>query len=304
MNQERIQLLSRQLEERQSTTMNNLANRAVNGGLDDYFTAPDYARHCAHELRRHIPEANLIVEPSAGCGDLVLAALEAYGPAQPYWAGDLEPKEAEGGEAIEIHQGSFFDVDHDFSGAVVFGNPPFGFACNLAVRFFNHCADLGVDVIAFIIPRTFRKSSIQNKLNASFELLFDEDTPANSFYIPQAGTYRNVPCCFQIWRRTASERPRIDEITSSEVFDFVSKQEAEHAVRRVGGRAGKWLEGTDHSESSTYFLKAKKGQKRNLRTALKKLDLDAVATQTVGVRSISKGELVKGINDALSTKKD
>ena len=39
------------------------------------------------------------------------------------------------------------------------------------------------NVIAFIIPRTFRRHSVQNKLNPFFHLQYDSEIPTN-------------PCCF------------------------------------------------------------------------------------------------------------
>ena len=65
---------------------------------------------------------------------------------------------------------------------LVIGNPPFGRVSSLAIKFFNYSAKWA-NVIAFIIPRTFRKTSIQNKLNNNFHLIYDEEIP-------------NKPCCF------------------------------------------------------------------------------------------------------------
>ena len=71
---------------------------------------------------------------------------------------------------------------------IVIGNPPFGTGSSLAVKFFNSCA-LYCDVIAFIIPRTFKRISIQNKLDLNFHLVYGEDLP-----------YDNKNCIFTHYR--------------------------------------------------------------------------------------------------------
>ena len=63
---------------------------------------------------------------------------------------------------------------------ITIGNPPFGKNSNLAVDFFNHSATFS-NVIAFILPKTFRKNSFVKKLDKNFHLIYDEDVPKNSF---------------------------------------------------------------------------------------------------------------------------
>ena len=55
------------------------------------------------------------------------------------------------------------------------GNPPFGKNCSLAIKFFNKAAEFA-DLIAFIIPRTFKRISIQNKLNLNFSFILFLDS--------------------------------------------------------------------------------------------------------------------------------
>ena len=93
------------------------------------------------------------------------------------------------------------------------GNPPFGKISSIAIRFFNHSAKWA-NVIAFIIPRTFRKPSVQNKLNSMYHLIYDEDvTTKPCCFTPQM----MVKCCFQIWEKKDIERPFIDLPTNHRV---------------------------------------------------------------------------------------
>ena len=82
-------------------------------------------------------------------------------------------------------------------------------------------------------------------------------------------------------------------------FEFTTPDRADFSVRRVGGQAGKVLEGTDYSLSSTYFIRAKIDE-RELRKAFYAIDL-AVVDHTAGVRSISKRELVALVSEQLKT---
>lgn len=92
--------------------------------------------------------------------------------------------------------GDFFDFKDSLKGVSVVSNPPFGFACALAVQFFNHCAELGAETIAFVIPKTFRKASVANKLDENYKLVVDKTSPKNSFILD--GAFYDVPCCFQV----------------------------------------------------------------------------------------------------------
>lgn len=270
--------------------MNNLANKAVNGGLDDYYTKPEVALKCAATLKRIVRKAVNIVEPSAGDGSLMRAAAEKFRDTCVVGY-DIQPR------SEHVRRADWFTVTSMEPDSVVFGNPPFGFASNLAIRFFNHAASMEPKFIAFIVPRTFRKRSVQAKLSLSYELVCDEDIQRNAFYMGDTGADRDVPCCFQVWRRTDDLRVVPAPRYTSELFDFVKPEDGfDFAVRRVGGRAGQVLP-TDEplSEVSTYFLKARKGKKRELAKRLKLMNFDEVKDSTAGVRSISKPELIEEI---------
>ena len=188
---------------------------------------------------------------------------------------DINPK------VDEVIKSNWFDVIVP-SGCIVIGNPPFGFAAKLAIKFFNHAAR-GARYIGFIVPKTFRKVSVQAKLDLNFWLIHDVDIESDSFLVD--GVEHDVPCCFQIWERRVECRDIVGQAET--VVEFVNPQEAEFCIRRVGYRAGQLLEGLDHSVSSTYFCRAKFWW---VKDAINDLDLRFV-NNTVGVKSISKYEL-------------
>jgi hypothetical protein len=160
----------------------------------------------------------------------------------------------------------------------------------LAVKFFNHAAEFS-DVIAFVIPKTFQKRSLQNKLNKYFRLVKNFDLPKNSFTYD--GKSYDVPCCFQIWRR--SDKPRnINKISlNNDVFSFVKKDKADLAIRRVGGRAGKAsLEFKTLSKSSHYFIKLnEKKYAKDIVQFINDIDFSKIVNKTAGVKSLSREEL-------------
>ena len=246
-----------------------MKQRAKNGGNDEYFTKVEVARKCISELISLVGDDFLFIEPSAGAGSFITELT-------PRIIGyDINPN------VDGVIRGNWFDVNVP-SGCIVIGNPPFGFAASLAIKFFNHAAT-GARYIGFIVPRTFRKVSVQGKLDLNFWLIHDVDIERNSFLVD--GVEYDVPCCFQIWERRVERRGIVGEVKA--VVEFVDPLEAEFCVRRVGGRAGQLLEGVDHSVSSTYFCRANFWW---VKDAINDLDLSFV-NNTAGVRSISKYEL-------------
>jgi len=129
---------------------------------------------------------------------------------------------------------------------LVIGNPPFGRVSSLAIKFFNHSAKWA-NVIAFIIPRTFRKISVQNKLDNMFYLVYDEEIPNNPCcFSPKM----MVKCCFQIWEKKETKRPFIDLPTIHADWEFLKlgpndtngqptpPLTADFAMRAYGGNIG------------------------------------------------------------------
>jgi len=137
---------------------------------------------------------------------------------------------------------------------LVVGNPPFGKNSSLAVKFFNHSAYFA-DTIAFILPRTFRKKSIINRLNREFDIDVDIILPIDSFYLPDKSPY-SVPCVWQIWNRKHIMRKPLPVRTKHDDFSFVKfKGQADFMFQRVGGNAGLCHRDFSKSDKSHYLIK-------------------------------------------------
>jgi len=260
--------------------------------LDQFYTAPDVAKKYYILAKKKFKTVGLRfdaeIEPSAGDG----AFFKLMPPASRIGL-DLEPKYR------GVQKKDFFDFfwwQFDFQKLfgkkiLVVGNPPFGKNASLAIKFFNKAGEFAT-AIAFIVPRSFQKISVQNKLNFNFKLIFEEVLPLKSFVF-DSKPY-NVPCVFQIWIRNGHPRQKKVFDLNNNFFIFTTKDDADIAVRRVGGTAGK---ATCHIEKaakvSHYFLKLKTGINREkFVETINAIDFSAVRDATAGPRSISKGEFV------------
>jgi hypothetical protein len=152
-------------------------------GLDKFYTKPEIAKACISRIKNW-DEWDLVVEPSAGNGNFF-----KHIPTTKKIGIDIKPG------CNSVIEKDFFKYVPKPGKILVIGNPPFGKNSSLAIKFFNHAASWA-DTIAFIIPRTFRRTSIQNRLDMSFHLSHDEDIPIKpcAFEPPMS-----VKCCFQIW---------------------------------------------------------------------------------------------------------
>lgn len=257
--------------------------------LDQFYTRPDLAdAYVAGLLDRWRDPSVLFVEPSAGTGAFLKPLMDA---GRNVCAFDIEPK------APGIHQADFLATEGvdwnltclvvDHSAVVVVGNPPFGKNACTAVKFFNKAA-VHADEIAFIVPRTFRKRSLQKRLHAKFHLSDDSDVEPDAFV--RFGEPHDVPCAWQVWTRRTDDRimpcpPPVDHL-----IDYTTPLAADFAMRRVGFYAGRVV--TENilslSETTHYFMRE---LAHGVIDALRRVNWIDLARQTAGVRSLSKTEI-------------
>lgn len=251
--------------------------------LDQFYTHPDLAGTFAMEVSDRWRDPNvLFVEPSAGDGAFVRPLRRARRNVR---AMDIAP------EGRGIIQGDFL-CQHDLfrgrhSKIVVVGNPPFGRNASLAVQFFNRAA-MSADAIAFIVPRTFRKASLQLRLNSRFHLVEDQNVQPNAFLVD--GCAHDVPCAWQIWERRLELRQMPNPPSVDHLIEYTDPAGANFAMRRVGFYAGRIIpeDFTNLSRSTHYFLRE---ITRGVMDVMKDIEWVDIAAQTAGVRSLSKREI-------------
>lgn len=274
--------------------MRRSARAVRSAGLDKFYTIPAISEKCIARIGI-LYEWNgwgLVVEPSAGNGSFLTRI-----PTQKRIGLDIAP------EHEEIVRQDFltYTPPNDCGKVLVVGNPPFGKVSSLAIRFFNHASGWA-DVIAFILPRTFRRVSVQNKLDPRFHLVYDEDIPCEpcSFAPPML-----AKCSFQIWEKREEKRQAVVLVTVHPDWEFLGfgKKDgkgqptppvgADFAIRAYGGRCGDIVEdGLDRLRPKSWHWIKTKIAKDTLIERFRGLDY-TLSQDTARQNSIGKGELVR-----------
>lgn len=286
--------------------------------LEKFYTVEDCVQKCISRIKKHVrisKTKDIVLEPSAGSGAFV-SGLKKLCKNSIFL--DIEPEgPLYDGGIIRKQDFLQYDVENDFASTFsntwgcgkihTIGNPPFGRQSSLARKFIKKASAFS-STISFILPRSFKKESLQSCFPRNFHLVCCEDIEKDSFIID--GEIHNVPCVFQIWERRDHDR-NVDIPPTPISFDFVKKNSLpppDIAFRRVGVNCGKVSNDIDAaSAQSNYFIRLHKGLcepfKGNLLETLNKVTY-AGKEFTVGPRSISKSECIKGINSVTSNIKN
>jgi hypothetical protein len=278
-----------------------MAEAVREAGLDKFYTIPAISERCLASIgtRYKWSDWGLVIEPSAGNGSFLTRI-----PTAKRLGIDVSP------EHEDIIRQDFFTYSpvSNIGKILVVGNPPFGKISSLAIKFFNHAAKWA-DVIAFIIPRTFRRVSVHTKLNTSFHLVFDEDIPTTpcSFSPPMM-----AKCCFQIWEKQETKRPIITLSTSHDDWEFLGfgstdakgqptpPNGADFAMRRVGGQCGEIVDtGLETLRPKSWHWIRSTIDKHALIERFNALDY-TVSLDTARQNSIGKGDLVRLYSETFS----
>jgi predicted RNA methylase len=258
---------------------------------DKYYTLSIVAEKCCNVLKNVLKidyDKDLIIEPSAGQGAFIKPIYKLC-------------KNSIFIDKYPMHKNVIkmdylkFNVDvSKFKKVHIVGNPPFGFKASMAIKFIKHSVKF-CDTIAFILPRSFAKYSMQKSMPLNFHL-------ARSMSIPQyAFLYKNkkynVPCIFQIWVKKYKLRRKLQKIkTIGYKFTKYSKK-ADFAVRRVGSKSGHiFIDNiANKNKNSHYFIilnrKSDINKIRNISSKNIKY--------TTGPFSISKYDIIKNLNKRL-----
>ncbi|MCK9607572.1 MAG: hypothetical protein M0R33_14115 [Methylomonas sp.] len=263
-------------------------------GLDKFYTISVISEKCLASIgsRYKWSEWGMVIEPSAGNGSFLTRI-----PTDKKLGIDISP------EHKDIIKQDFltYRPPSNIGKILVVGNPPFGRVSSLAIKFFNHASNWA-DIIAFIIPRTFRRVSVHNKLNANFHLVFDEEIPMEpcSFYPPMM-----VKCCFQIWEKKDTKRTIVELSTTHDDWDFLGfgpkdpkgqptpPKGADFAIRAYGGKCGEIINtGLETLRPKSWHWIKSKIDKKILMERFAALDY-TISLDTARQNSIGRGDLVR-----------
>lgn len=253
--------------------------------LDRFYTLEVTVKQCLQLL--NLSKFDCIIEPSAGTGNFL-----KYLPSSTIGY-DVDPQNE------SIIKSDWFTVDKtqfkSYKNILVCGNPPFGEQNVLAVRFFNEAAKIA-STIAFILPLSFKKDSVKDKLDLCFTLVDELVLPNCEFTLLNQTTVE-VPCVFQVWEKTSTKRKKKKLPTTSRLFTFTDKEHADFRIQRVGGNAGKASFDLNKAVSSNYFIKNNSNKTNEEFVEFVNSLTFPTITYTVGPKSLSKGELVSVVEE-------
>jgi hypothetical protein len=245
--------------------------------IDKYYTKLDVAKTCIELVEKYydINMFDNIIEPAAGNGSFSKQIDNCI-------AYDILPDDDE----KRIIKQDFLTSQRPPGETLIIGNPPFGRQSSIAKSFIYHACSFAC-VIAFILPKSFKKESFQRIFPLNWHLIDQLDLPANSFTVD--GRVYDVPCVFQIWEKQDTER-KIDAIEEVDWIEYTTADKANLSVRRVGVNAGFASSNLLQSKQSHYFIKV--SDDVSVKDIIKKInDIKWEFDNTVGPKSISKKEL-------------
>ena len=261
---------------------------------DQFYTKASVAKKCVDKILATVPSGSSyqLIEPSAGNGVFLKCLAQNFDRIGM----DIEPKDP------EIFATDFLAwIPTTYRKRIFFGNPPFGRQGSLAKAFIKHAASYA-DYIAFILPRSFVKPSMSRAFPLAFHCILSEDVEKNAFEVNE--TAYNVPCVFQIWEKRVTDRvlePPVDAVG----FEYV-KEGFHIAFKRVGGLAGKCYSASasasaEYNPQYHYFLKLEDQYVPFIQKIIDLVNVHVFPTNTVGMRSLSKTEANRVLNQTLAS---
>jgi hypothetical protein len=194
-----------------------------------------------------------------------------------------------------VGYGDYLSVEIPAHDAITISNPPFGRNNSLSIPFFNRAADHS-EYIAFIVPRSWRKWSVMNRLDRRFHLIADHDIEID--YVDAAGVNLSqrklLATCFQIWQRSGSLRG-LFKVHDRGLIQKVGPGDADVALTIFGYGCGTVHTEFDRKPNTTrMFLKL--NHPRALE-ALKSVDFSRFYRNTAYTEALSLAEINYLLNE-------
>ena len=250
----------------------------LNIDFDKIYTKPSIAKFCIDKC--NIKSYDRVIEPSAGSGAFSsqIPNCEAY---------DLMPEDK------SIKKQDFLKFETKKGNILVIGNPPFGKANDLSLKFINHAATFA-RTIAFILPKSCQKETFINRLDKHVHLRRVVQLPRKSFLI-KGVTPVDINCNFFIFDVKEKERKEAERPTTND-FSFVRKDDCDFAILRKGYKVGRLVDkyDTHFTDSSKYYIKSNINVE-TLKRRLSTLEYPE-AGMVLGSDSISQLEIIRNYN--------
>ena len=265
-----------------------LGNRRVSG-TEQYYTPKDLAVELVELTLRTIPRATerSFLEPAGGTGSFIealnMAGITAVTSVDKY---PMHPG---------VIQADFLEWETMDTDLLTISNPPFGRNNALSVPFFNRAAKFSSH-IAFLVPRSWRKWSVQNRLDTRFHLVLDVDVAVQYEDVLGAKIAKrnDLRTCFQIWEKRLELRPVI-AVPDNGFIQKSSPNDADLAIRVFGYGCGTVMNDFPRQPNTTLmFLRV---LDKSIESALQDLDYERFSINTAYTRALSFQEINFLINE-------
>ena len=260
-------------------------------GKEQFYTPTDLSLELTMKVAELIKdfETRTVIEPAGGTGSFVKAA-KSLG-AKKVISFDIEPKSA------GVVEADFLNAELAVSDAVTISNPPFGRNNSLSIPFFNKAAKHS-EYIAFIVPRSWRKWSVINRLDRNFHLIHDQELAID--YVDDFGEMlwqkARLNTCFQIWQRRDNKRELV-KVEDHGLISKVKPDQADVALTVFGYGCGKVKTNFDRVPNSTVmFLKV---HDKRVIPALNKVDFSRFYKNTAYTEALSLPEIRYLLNEEI-----
>ena len=267
-----------------------LGNTRVTG-KEQYYTPTDLAERLMAEVEKLVPDLakRTVIEPAGGTGAFIQAAQNRG--VTEFLSFDIEPKHSLVKRADFLHQ------KIKAKDALTISNPPFGRNNSLSIPFFNKAAEHS-EFICFIVPRSWRKWSVINRLDRRFHLVADHDILVD--YVDESGERlskrTSLSTCFQIWQRRSELRPLV-KVQDLGVIQKCDPVDADVALTIFGFGCGKVRTEFERKPNSTVmFLRVLHPQAL---AALKSVDFNRFSKNTAYTEALALPEINYLLNEAI-----
>lgn len=265
---------------------------------DKFYTKPKVAEYCIQQTNRFHPlkSFDTIIEPAAGNGSFSVLLKTLF--KNKVVAYDIDP------EHKDVIQQDFLKLpqrvidDYATKKVLVISNVPFGRQSTLARNFVKQSCKFA-NVVAFILPKSFKTPIRQKAFPLDWHLEHQEDIPDDSFTIQDRE--HPVPSVFQIWVKKAIHRHPVRYV-EPRGFMYVRRHEPHDIIyRRVGlyaGQAVPYDPRLNRSVQSHFFIVIK--EKNKIGKVIERLNTwPWKFGNHVGPRHIAKFELTPVLNKLL-----
>jgi predicted RNA methylase len=209
-------------------------------GTEQYYTPGGTSGYCVEVMSRVISGGvggklrdKMWLEPAGGTGSFIDALVASGINLSQIVSYDIEPK-----HPACCLTGNFLDEDiSSLSGCITLTNPPFGRANKLSIPFFNKCAQVAI-YIGFIVPKSWRKWSVIDRLDPYFHCVHDEELSIDYVYDGDKASKGKLSTVFQIWEKRGYVREKI-QVEDRGYIKKVKPQDADVSLTIFGRGCGR-----------------------------------------------------------------